>query len=170
MTPISSTWKVQLKELWYRYKERRKEKCRLIELTQEESVIFLRVKMSDLNKRSAVIERYMESAKKNGVHECLAWPRAWSWFSSLRSQIVACLGYKRKKKKKKDSPEAVTIWNKQRAILEYFQDVPIKWYVSSVSLMRRRRSKDLKKLIFYVRSNRKNVDFMIKLFITRCPC
>lgn len=104
MTPNSSTWKVQLKELWYRYKERRKEKCRLIELTQEESVIFLRVKMSDLNKRSAVIERYMESAKKNGVHECLAWPRAWSWFSSLRSQIVACLGYKRKKKKKKRIP------------------------------------------------------------------
>ena len=170
MTPISSTWKVQLKELWYRYKERRKEKCRLIELTQEESVIFLRVKMSDLNKRSAVIERYMESAKKNGVHECLAWSGAWSWFSSLRSQIVACLGYKRKKKKKTDSPEAVTIWNKQRAILEYFQDVPIPWYVTSVSMMRRRRSKDLKKLIFYVRSNRKNVDFMIKLFITRCPC
>lgn len=90
--------------------------------------------MSDLNKRSAVIERYVESAKKNGVHECLAWPEAWSWFSSLRSQIVACLRYKREKKKKKtDSPEAVTIWNKQRAILEYFQDVPIPWCVSSVS-------------------------------------
>ena len=104
MTPISSTWKVQLKELWYRFKERRKEKCRLIELTQEESVIFLRVKMSDLNKRSAVIERYVESAKKNGVHECLAWPEAWSWFSSLRSQIVACLRYKREKKKKNGFP------------------------------------------------------------------
>ena len=81
--------------------KKEEKKGRLIELTQEESVIFLRVKMSDLNKRSAVIERYMESAKKNGVHECIAWPGAWSWFSSLRSQIVACLGYKRKKKKKR---------------------------------------------------------------------
>lgn len=84
--------------------------------------------MSDLNKRSAVIERYVESAKimvyMNVQHD----PEREVGFHLLGVKLLraqATKGKTKTKKQKKDSPKAVTIWNKQRAILEYFQDVPI---------------------------------------------
>lgn len=81
--------------------------------------------MSDLNKRSAVIERYVESAKKMVYMNVQHDPKREVGFHLLGVKLLRAQATKGKKKKKMDSPEAVTIWNKKRAILEYFQDVPI---------------------------------------------